>query len=259
MTELKRPMNIRRDFAAGPINAVLNNPEVRPWVADMGEGIIDLTKAVENRNNVLLMGEHGGCMFYRIMEGMYEVHTMVLPDGRGEWVKDFLLAVRHYMWTRTDAVEVTTRVPNGHDAAKKAAEYVGMTYEFTRPDCCKFKGQSVPVDIYSTRIQDWTPHAPFLVDKGEWLHDQMMKEAVRVGIKERPHDNDENHNRYVGAALEMMYGGQFNKAVAFYNRWAVSSRHATIQLMSVVPPTVKFDVGLLKFDGNKVEIVPCLR
>lgn len=251
-----QPMNIRRDFSANAVNAVLNNPEVRPWVADMGEGAIDLTRAVANTNNILLMGEFGGCMFYRIMDGMYEVHTQVLPEGRGQWVKDFLMAVRHFIWTRTDAIEVTTRVPHGHEGAKRAAEFAGMTYEFTRPDCCRFRGADTPVDIYSERIQDWTPKAPFLVDKGEWLHKQMVKEAKRVGIKEKPHDDDENHNRYVGAALEMMRGGQFQKAVAFYNRWAVASRHATIKLISVSPPTIQFDVGSLKFDGNKVEIIP---
>lgn len=252
------PMHITREFTADRINAVLNDPEVRPWVADTSLGAIDISPQVADKNNVLLMGEHGGCFFNKVMAGMYEVHTQVLPAGRGEWVKEFLMAVRHYIFTRTDAVEVLTRVPTEHKGARVAAEYVGMTFEFTRPDGVMFGGKVMPVDVYSEQIQDWAPKAPFLIEKGKWLHDQMSKEAQRLGMKEQPHEDDENHNRYVGASLEMMYGGQFQKAVAFYNRWALISRHPLIQLTSILPPTVKFDVGLLKFDGDKVEIIPCI-
>ncbi len=262
MMKTELPMKIRRDFDAVAINRVLNDPEVRPWVADLGEGVLDLSKAVANQQNVLLMGEHGGCMFYRMMDGMYEVHTQVLPSGRGQWVKDFLLAVRHYMWTRTDAVEVMTRVPMGHEGAKRAAEYVGMKYEFSRPDNCKFRGEVVGVDIYSVRIQDWVGTAPFLEDKGEWLHEQMEKEAHRVGITVPTHDNDPNHNRYVGATLEMFRGGQYPKAIAFYNRWVYASRHAQkgkfsfISMASISPPAINFDEGVLQLNGDEIQILP---
>jgi hypothetical protein len=249
-------MKITREFKASRINSVLNHPEVRPWVADMSLGIIDISKQVANQNNVLLMGDYGGCFFSKMMDGFYEVHTQVLPEGRGAWAKDFLVAVRHYIFTRTDACEVLTRVPLEHKGAKAAAQSVGMKYEFSRQDGVVFGGKIMPVEIYSERIQDWAPTAPYLVDKGQWLHEQMATEAIRLNIPEPPHEDDENHNRYVGACLEMMYGGQYHKAVAFYNRWAAISRHAPISLVSTSPVVVKFDVGNLKFEGSKVEIIP---
>lgn len=253
---LNRPMPIQREFNADRINLILNDPEIRPWVADMSEGVLDISKQVANTNNVLLMGEFGGCYFAKLTSTMYEVHTQVLPEGRGAWVKDFLRAVRHYIFTRTDAVEVVTRVPLGHAGAKYAAKYVGMKHEFTRPDGCRFKGEIIPVEIYSERIQDWAAEAPYLVEKGEWLHEKMREEGKRLGLKEAPHEDDENHNRYVGATLEMVYGGQYNKAVAFYNRWALVSRHPTISLVSTEPPAIRFDVGVLKLTSDGVEILP---
>lgn len=253
---LKSPMPITREYSAERINYVLNHPDVRPWVADESEGILDISRQVENKRNVLLMGEYGGCFFAKLTTTMYEVHTQVLPEGRGAWLKDFLRAVRHYIFTRTDAVEVVTRVPLGHLGAKHAAKYVGMKHEFTRPDGCKFKGEILPVEIYSERIQDWASEAPYLVEKGQWLHDRMHEAGEIAGITEVPHDDDENHNRYVGATLEMVYGGQCEKAVAFYNRWALMSRHATIELLSASPPVIKFDVGIMRLTETGVEIVP---
>lgn len=255
MTSLKYPMDITREFQANRINAVLNHPEVRPWVADKDKGVVDISKQVSNQNNILLMGDHGGCFFSKLMEGFYEVHTQVLPEGRGQWAKDFLIAVRHYIFTRTDACEVLTRVPTEHKGARAAAQSVGMKYEFTREDGCVFGGKVMPVEVYSERVQDWVPNAPYLVDKGEWLHEQMAKEAKRLNIAIPPHENDENHNRYVGACLEMMYGGQYHKAIAFYNRWAMISRHDVISLVSTSPVIIKFDIGRLKFEGSKVEIL----
>lgn len=261
---MTHPMPISRELDATKINKILNNPEIRPFIADMKEGSIDISSKVADPNNVLLMGEFGGCFFGKFMEGMYEVHTQVLPEGRGNWTKEFLMAVRHYIFTNTDAVEVITRVPREHKGAKQAAEWVGMKYEFTRPNGCIFGGKLMDVDIYSERLQDWVPTDPYVEFEGEWLHEQMESEAHRLGITTKTHENDPNHNRYVGAALCMMRGGQYQKAVAFYNRWVVASRHmqkgklSLIKVASLMPPTIEFDEGLLRFKGDSIEIVPTL-
>lgn len=260
MTHLVYPMNIRRTFDADAANQILNHPEVRPWVADMKEGPIDITGHAKSQTNILLLGDDNkGCqLFFKIMEGIYEVHTAILPEARGQWAKDFVEATRHYVFTRTDCAEVMTRVPEGHKAAEAIAKHVGMKKEFRREDGCMFHGKVHAVDVYSSRIQDWVPNAPFLEDRGVWLHEKMAKEAERLGIAQPPHGDDANHNRYVGAALEMVWGGQYQKAAAFYNRWAFTSRHATIKIVSIAPPTIRFDIGLLKFpNAHTVEIIPC--
>jgi len=246
-------VSIERHTSADRINAVINDPYVRSWVAP-GTETLDITKAVADENNILLMGDHGGCMFFRIQAGVYEVHTQVERAGRGEWVVGLTTACAHWMFTRTDAYEVLTRVPNGHIAARAAAIEAGMKYEFTRPGECLFRGRMVDVHIYSCRIQDWVQTAPRLVEIGRTFHDMLHREADRLGLTDA-HDDDENHNRYVGAAVEMIRAGKLVKGVAFYNRWAIVSRHDPIKILSQAPPTVEIDHGLvIAMDGNEFRV-----
>jgi len=249
---------IQRQTDAAFINQVLNHPKVRPYVASANEGVIDITPAVENKLNVLLMGEFGGCMFFWVQPGMYEVHTQVLPEGRGKWTKAMTAACVHHMFTRTDCFDIITRVPDGHIAAKAAAIQQGMTHEFTRPAECKWLGEIVDAHIYSFRIQDWARTAPYLVEIGEMLHQRMHEEAKRLGITATPHANDENHNRYLGVAYEMAANGHPMKALQWYNRWAIVSRHKPISLVALEPPTFAFDIGLMKLINGDIEVsLPC--
>lgn len=234
---------ITRQTNAVRINAVLNDPDVRPWVANGGE-VIDLTARVADRNNFFLMGEHGGCAFYPLLPGIYEVHTQVTQAGRGEWTKALTDSCTHWMFTRSDCYEIMTRVPHGHIAARAAAVAAGMTHEFTRPLECRFREHIVDVHIYSYRIQDWIRQAPGLDQSGHLFHEVLHEGAARLGIRDIAHPNDENHNRYVGAAVEMAWYGHPLKAVNFYNRWALVSRHEPIALVGLNPTIVKIDHGL---------------
>jgi len=245
-----------REFDAVRLNAILNNPEVRPWVADAVEGVIDVSPNVASRDNVLLMGEHGGVLFFKLTNGIYEAHTQVMPEARGAWTLEMTRAAVYWMFTRTDAFEVLTRVPQGHIAAKGAAEATGLSYEFTRPMELTFRGKVRDVHIHGLTIQKWATQADGLIDRGQWFHRRLAEEAKRLGITEPPHEDDENHNRYVGAALEMAMHSQPVKAVQFYNRWATVSRHKPVQLVTFDPVVVKFDIGRLLIGSDDVEVVP---
>src|SRR6266481_7406635 len=111
---------IERHFSAERINEVINDSSVRPWVAN-GSEVLDVAKHVGNRSHVLLMGEHGGCMFFKFLPGVYEVHTQVERAGRGEWTNALTAACARWMFTRTDCYEILTRVPHGHEPARAAA------------------------------------------------------------------------------------------------------------------------------------------
>jgi hypothetical protein len=241
---------LQRETTAARINQVLNHPDVRPWVADASEGVLDISPAVANRNNVLLLGEHGGCMFFKLLDGFYEVHTQVLPAGRGPWTSRMIASCFHHMFTKTDAIEILTRVPATHTTAKAKTLSVGAKHEFDRPKECVFQGKRVDVGIYSISIQEWASQADGLSEVGEWLHRRLNEEAQRLGIKDPPHEEDVNHNRYLGASFEMFRGGQPVKGAAFYNRWALVSRHAPVQLLSLAPPAVRMDIGVLKLLPN---------
>lgn len=248
-------IEIIRETSAERINRVLNDESVRPWVADLSEGVIDITKSVENLNNVLLMGEHGGCMLFKLMPGVYEVHTQILPAGRGAWAHEFAGGVVRWMFLRTDAYELLTRVPRGHVAAKALTLAIGGKYEFTRPSGCLFRGRAVDLYVYALRLQDWASTAPDMVERGAWFHEFLASEAKRLGVTEPTHADDENHNRYVGIALEMALAGQVRKAVLTYNRWSLVSRHRVIQFVSDDPPMIRFDLGLLRFADGKLEVL----
>lgn len=249
---------IEREFDAQRINKVLNHPAVRPDVAEVGEGELDITKGVENKNNVLLMGEHGGFFGIRIQPGIYEAHTQILPEGRGKWAFEATEVATSWMFTHTDAFEILTRVPRGHDGARMLAVHMGMKFEFTADIPRLFRGELTLMDTYSFRIQDWMPKAKSLADKGRWFHKTVGEQITKIGRIREAHEDMPTHNQYVGGCLEMARGGQVRKGVLLYNRWAAVARHTQIEFISEDPPVIKFDVGFVKLlnDGN-LEFSPC--
>lgn len=249
-------VELEREFSAKRINEVLNHPEVRPSIAD-GNGPVDITEQVRDPKNVLLMGKFGGCFCYQLAPGIYEVHTQVLPEGRGPWALAFVKAGSHFMFTKTDAVEIVTRVPHGHGTARTLSVAAGMQFELTRPDGCKFGGKLTAVDIFTLHIQAWVQKAAGLIDTGKFVHAEMNRQAKLKGIKEQPHENDDDHNRIVGAVFDMVKGGQIDKAAALYNRWALIARHPLIKPISATPPTIGMDIGLMRLVNGKIELVPC--
>lgn len=247
-------MIVERHFDAHKINAVLNDPDVRPDIAELPDGLVDVSAGVADTNNVLLMGEHGGCFLIKLMPGVYEVHTQALLSGRGQWIAEFVRAGSDWMFTHTDAYEIITRIPQFHVAARHLARAAGMTKEFTRPKECVWRGERQDADIYSFRIQDWARAAKNFENRGEQFHDFLHHEADRLGVTETAHENDPNHNQYVGICLAMVECGHHAKAVNFYNRWALASRHPIIKLLSENPVTVRFDIGNLIFEGGEYRV-----
>lgn len=249
-------IEIQRVTTAAPMNAILNHPMVRPDIAEVPSGIVDISKQIENKNNVLLLGEHGGFCCLKILPGVYEVHTAILPEGRGTWSERFARKGAEWMFLKTDAYDLVTRVPQGHVAAKALAMIGGMKYEFSRYPGAMFRGVMTPMDTYSMRVQDWASKSDFK-QRGRWLHKRMAQEAIRLGIKTPPHeDDDEGHMHYAGMSYEMCLSGQPGKAVNLYNRWAILARHRPVVLVSQSPVVIKMDIGTMRLVGDNIEITP---
>ncbi len=248
--------HIWRELDATFINKVLNHPAVRPTVDSVGEGAIDVSAQVAREDNYLLVGQWGGCMFFHVMPGVYEIHTQCLPEGRGAWMAAFVNEAFRWVFTRTPCWEVVTRVPVGHAAARVLTLKSGFTKEFTRHNECKFRGEPAPLDVYRLCIHDWVDASKWAEEAGEAFHDQLQAEAARLNITAPAHENDPQHNRIAGAAVEMARRGQVVKAVLFYDRWAFIARHAPVQFISQDPPVIKMDLGLLRIlpDGIKVSL-----
>jgi hypothetical protein len=238
---------IRRTTDAALINAILNHPDVRPDVADMGQGEIDISAAVGDPANVCLIGEYGAFVCFKFYEGCYEVHTQILPEGRGEWAVGFAKAGAKFMFTATDCVEILTRTPQGHIAAVALTRAMGFRQQFVTPPECLFRGQRVPAAIWSLTIQDWALRQDHMAEEGARFHGWMGQRIDGV-----PHEPDPDHNRVVGISLAMIAGGQTAKAVVWYNRWAFAARHQPIRLLSLDPPRIAFDAGVLVLQDGRV-------
>lgn len=247
-------VRVWRETDAKGINLILNHPEVRPWVAEFGEGVIDITPAVENLDNILLMGEHGAIFFFNILPGTYECHTQILPSGRGEWSSKFAVAVLDWMFSKSNAWEVTTRVPAGHIGALALAKGVGFRHEFTSMEPCLFMGKTVTASILRVSIHDWLARSAHFFDLGEALHKQMASEATRLGITTPPHAEDIFHDQVAGCAIELARNGLMTKALYLYNRWSVLARHRLISMVSMDPPVIRMDIGDMHIKETGIEI-----
>lgn len=237
------------------INAVINHPKVRPWIASASEGVLNIQAQLERPFNLFLMGEFGGVMFTKIMGGILEVHTFVLPEGQGTgWALDMVMAAQRWAFTKTDAFEILTRIPHTHKAALSLAIRAGMKPEYFRQDGVLYDGQVIPVDVYKVTLSDWIANDKWVEKRGALFHQWLNEQAARAGFR-NPHEDDPEHNRIVGATLEMFSNGWATKAVQVYNRWAWIARHAVIKLVS--PTEVAFDIGKLRLANGELEYEPC--
>jgi hypothetical protein len=103
-------MILSRTQDAEHINAVINDPDVRPFVGAPEAGPLDLAPVVERPEHWFLMGEHGGFALLWSAPRAYEVHTFVLPAGRGKWAAAARAAMIDFA-KRHKAQTLWTKIP----------------------------------------------------------------------------------------------------------------------------------------------------
>lgn len=248
---------IERTFDVQKMNDVVNHPSVYPWVHGPIVGYLDLAPIVENRDNFCLFGEYGGTIFTFMQPGIYELHTQVVPEGRGPWTLHMLWDSFRYMFTHTDAMEIMTRVPKGNLGALAAARACKFIFEFERPLGWVFDHKYVPAKVFSLKVQDWMREAPGLEEAGEEFHNALLKEYKKAGFKAKLHDEDKNHDRYVGAAFEMVKNGQPYKGAILYNRWAKLSGYKEISILKAEPVIMDISEALLIIQDGELRVVSC--
>jgi hypothetical protein len=221
------------------LNHVANDPAVLPNVIGLMDPPLDLSPVIADSRNVCLIGEHGAIVFHHQMPGLYDAHPMFLEAGRGKWGTAFATAARHWLFTRTDAVEIIARCPRGNLAAKVLAKSLGFTYEMTNHRGWALGGEVVPADVYTLLIQHWMRDAPGLVERGRWFHEKLDSEHERLGASVQPSEPDLARDRYVGAAWEMILGGQTGKGLVFNSRWAAFSQDEPAELVMQEPLAIR--------------------
>ena len=145
---------ISRHTDAAHINAILNHPEVYPFVRGSVEGPLDLSPMIESDDVYALFGEHGGQVYHRLQPGLFVAHSQFTPPGRGEYALAVTRATLHWMFTHTEALEVMTLCPSGNPAAKALAKAIGGQFQWTNPTGWVMDGKPVAAEIWALTLQE---------------------------------------------------------------------------------------------------------
>jgi hypothetical protein len=243
---------LHRTLSTDFLNDVANNAAVRPFVG--GAGYVDVGPVVQNPQNVALVNEHGGFIFARDEATRFEVHTLFLPEGRGQSSLAAAEEAARFMFTATDCLEIVTKVPASNKAADFLTRRMGFVPLFTRqaawPD-------GSDVTVFSLTLDAWRARDPELPLYGEAFHDALEAAKAANGSKLETHPHDESHDRAVGAACLMARAGNAGKAVWLYNRWARLAGYQCIEQVSVAPVLIDVRDAIVSIEGDKMEVVLC--
>lgn len=241
-----------RTLDASLFNRVCNHPDVRPWLG--GEGEIDVTPIVSDPKNYALFFGEGGFILHAGPAASFEVHSQFTPEGRRSSF-EAMRAGMDYMFTRTNALQLTTFLPDNNPAAQGLALKGGFK-TWIRKESPLGPGVQARIDI-----DDWITKTADLEADGHKFHD-VLASAIKKARPDLPeHPEDRTHDRYVGAVLRMFQRGQCRKGEAIYNRYAVNAGYTPCRLISESPPTLDVsEDGLLCVvglqDGN-LEVLTC--
>jgi hypothetical protein len=260
--EVLAEIAIHREFNPVPVNRILNDPDVFPLIAVPGLEKFDITPQIRDPANYFLCVE-GGCIVFMPDlpgSGLYEVHTNFLPAHRGRYAVRASLEAYRWMFTRTDCMMLQTRVPAFNVAASRFCGVIGATLWFERKSAwTTSEGHAYDLKFYTLSYMDWTrKHPEPLIASGRRFHDRLTFERERLGHPEpEVHPDEECHDLHVGACAEMIYGGQPEKAVQVYNRWARFAGYGQIALLQRNPLVIDIgDCVLLVADGN-FRVITC--
>lgn len=248
---------VAREYSASRLNHIVNHPSVRPWVAP-GEDTLDLTAAVADQRNYLLMGDGGGFLLIWQEPGVYEVHSQFLPEARGANVLATAADASRYMFTRTDCTEIRTRVPHGNVGAAVLAKRMGWEFRFERSNAWLTSGGIlVGVRYFAKTLEQWVSTADALEASGHMFHVKLEAAKLATGAKWPVHDDDLAHDRYVGAAVEMIACGQVAKGIEFYNSWARFAGYGFIAVIAADPVVIDIGDAILAVRGDDFDVLLC--
>lgn len=248
-------LSVNRVYSADTLNEVVNHHEVRPWVGFPWLGKLDLTQAVADPRNVLLMAEGGGFLFIQQEPGIYEAHSQFLPEHRGENVITAARDAERFMFTRTDCIEIRSKVPHGNVAAAAFAKKMRYELQFERTHGWQTADGLVPCKYYARSITQWANQADELKATGQFFHEKLEVAKIAAGSQMPIHEDDDAHDLYVGATVEMIAAGQIMKAMGFYARWAAFAGYGPIAVIADNPVVIDIGDALLAVRGDDFDVI----
>jgi len=116
---------LARSHDIARINEVVNDPDVRPFVGPVELGVVDLAPVVKRPEHWFLMGEHGGFGLIWSAPNVHEVHTFILPSGRGKWAVRAAEAMIDFARENGDTT-LWTKIPPAFKNVGAYARMMGM-------------------------------------------------------------------------------------------------------------------------------------
>lgn len=245
---------MKRSFDPKPFNRIFNDPSVRPWMG-RGVGPLDLTATVRNSNNICLLTDcgEGGYLLERAQPGLYLAHTLALPSARGRPMLELMRDGFAYLFLETDAVEVTTFVPDGNPAADRWSDIAGFRETFRREAFFPYGSDEEIVggSFRSLKYEDWVLRHKPNTEAGEQFHDLLHATSASLGT----HPDDPVHDAFVGATILGVRAGNIQKAVALFNRWAVQAMYQPATVVSEHPVIVETGDAILGMVGGEMKVL----
>lgn len=112
-----------RDVAA--LNAIINDPSVRPHVGHPDAGYLDVGPLLDDPATIALAIPHGAFVLAPVGNDTLELHTMILPEGRGKQTVPAIQAACRYAFGAGCKV-VSTKTAHDNPAANLVARRAGF-------------------------------------------------------------------------------------------------------------------------------------
>lgn len=146
---------LSREVSAERVNDIVNDPSIHPWVAGPITGPLDLSVPIESGAYIALIGEYGGFMFWQVAPGIYDAHSVVLPDGRGRWAIRAAKEALRWMFGTEGALEIMMAAPRGNLAVLSLIRVLKAKFLGTVEDGWWRDGKPIDADIYSLTKADF--------------------------------------------------------------------------------------------------------
>lgn len=245
---------VDRTMDARHLNEIANHPSVRPYLG--GDGPVDLSVTVDNPEHVAFQTEHGGFVCIALGAGRYDVHSMFLPEGRGEETASAQREAVEYMFSATDCTELRTTVPDANRAALGLARMAHFERRFdgTIP---WFSETRVSASFLGLSIDRWAMTSTTLPLLGAWFHDTLTRVKQAAGSLLPVHPDDAVHDRIAGAALLMVRAGNVEKGVRFFNVFAQLIQHMPITLLRSRPVVIDVGDAIVEAGATEMKVLLC--
>jgi hypothetical protein len=210
---------------------------------------IDASEQVADLNNVLLIADGGAILFVWQEPGIYEARVGFIDGSDAGHVLSLAKAC-DYMFLQTDAMQLLFMVPNVNLALERLCSEVGATYEFFRNQLWPTKDGVYNINFWAFRYDDWLRKSSRMLERGYEFAVRLAQEKIRLGQDEEMPRLETCLYRALGQLSAMIEGGQGEKGIILYNRFARFAGFPFVALVARNPLMIDFGDMLVQYKNG---------